>query len=178
MAVKGQFREDLLHRLRSVTLHLPPLREREGDVEELAAYFTQRICHRNDMQTKGISPDFLEMLKTYAWPGNVRELQHVLERTIISSKQASVLYPEHLPVEIRAKIARQTFHGLATLPQAGTGAKPFPTLSVFEQQLRQQYLMDLIARACGDYLEACRLSGISKSKLYQLLKVHGLRLRG
>jgi len=179
MVAKGCFREDLLHRLRSVTLHLPLLREREGDLRELATYFVERICNRNGLEPKGISPDFLEVLKAYAWPGNVRELKHVLERTIFRSREVPVLYPEHLPIEIRAKIARRTFgRQEADIPRPATaGEASFPSLQAYEKQCREKYLADLVIQARGDYLEACRLSGISKSKLYQLLKLHGQRLK-
>jgi two-component system, NtrC family, response regulator len=179
MVQEGRFREDLLHRLRSVTLHLPPLRERDGDLRELATYFVGRICERNEIGPKGISADFMEVLRAYSWPGNVRELQHVLERTVIQSKEVPVLYPEHLPVEMRAKIVSRMFHRQeAASPQNPTAPEePFPTMIEYEKQSRGQYLTELIDHARGDYRTACRLSGISKSKLYQLLKTYGKTLK-
>jgi two-component system NtrC family response regulator len=176
---EGRFREDLLHRLRSVTLHLPPLRERDGDLRKLATYFIGRICDQNEMATKGISSDFFEVLKGYSWPGNVRELQHVLERTVIYAQDIPILYPEHLPTEIRAGIAKAAFgHRGDKIPQTdGVPDQPFLKLKACEQQTQERYLTELIARAEGDYRKACRLAGISKSKLYQLLKTHRKTLK-
>ena len=176
---KGRFREDLLHRLRTISLHLPPLRERDGDLRELSTYFIGRICEQNEIQPKDLSADFLEVLKDYPWPGNIRELQHVLERTVLHSKDVPVLYPEHLPTEIRSRIAKTAFERQGEKPpqDAGTGEGPFPTLQDYERQVRERYLTELIGRARGDYREACRISGMSKSKLYELLKSHQKTLR-
>ena len=179
MVEKGRFREDLLHRLRSISIHLPPLRERDGDLQELSAYFVDRICRQNDIPKKKLSPDFLNILKSYAWPGNVRELQHVIERTVISSREIPILYPEHLPREIRAKIAKTAFNRQEAPSASQTKAtgKAYLTLKDYEDQCREKYLTDLIRNAGGDYAIACRLAGISKSKLYQLLKLHHKTLK-
>ena len=109
MVKNGHFREDLLHRLRSLSIQLPPLRERDGDVRELTTHFMAGLCDRYGMKTKGVSPDFLDALSIYAWPGNVRELQHILEQVIAKSRDVQVLYPEHLPAEIRIGAARAAF---------------------------------------------------------------------
>lgn len=173
MVKKGLFREDLLHRLRSISIHLPPLRERNGDVQKMAKYFIDRVCKKNEMETKQISLDFLEVLKSYSWPGNVRELQHTIERTIFSAREIPVLYPEHLPVDIRAKIVKTTFSRQSNEIQKESVANDnnvFMTLKEYEKQFHERYLTELISRAKGNYTEACRLSGISKSKLYQLLR--------
>jgi len=170
----GQFREDLLHRLRTISIHLPPLRERDGDLPDLLAHFVRGICRHNDIGEKGISPDFLAVLKSYDWPGNVRELQHTVERTIIAARDVPVLYPEHLPVEMRARIAKASFAGKknAASPDKTDDATPFLAMEEYEKQSRDKYLDELVFRARGSYTEACRLAGISKSKLYQLLKTH------
>ena len=169
---QGLFREDLLHRLRNISIHLPPLREREGDLQKLVMYFVGRICSRIAEETKGVSPEFLDILQSYSWPGNIRELQHVLERTIINAMDSPVLYPGHLPTEIRAEIAKTVFGRQEQDVRSATEApdKPFPTLKAYEDELREQYVEELIRCSKGNYLEACRLSGMSKSKLYQLLK--------
>ena len=171
----GRFREDLLHRLRGISLHLPPLRERNGDLRELAAYFISRICKQNDIAQKAVSSDFVEALKGYAWPGNVRELQHAMEWTVLYAGDIPILCPEHLPTDIRAGIAKAAFVSKEKKTPTAQGVfnYPLPTLKIHEQQAREQYLTDLIRLAEGDYRQACRLSGISKSRLYRLLKTHG-----
>lgn len=179
MVKQGRFREDLLHRLRNISIHLPPLREREGDLQKLVMYFIGRICKRIGTEAKGVSPEFLDILQSYAWPGNIRELQHVMERTVIQAMDSPVLYPGHLPTEIRTEIAKTVFGRpeQGVRPAAHAQEKPFPVLKDYEEQMREQYLDELIRHSRGNYQEACRLSGMSKSKLYQILKSHQKTLK-
>jgi transcriptional regulator with PAS, ATPase and Fis domain len=92
----GEFREDLLYRLRVIHIHVPPLRERRGDVRPLVQHFAER---------RGRSQDFsaaaMELLERYRWPGNVRELQNIIEHAIWQSESESI-EPEHLPLCVRA----------------------------------------------------------------------------
>jgi len=92
------FRADLFFRLRAFTIELPPLRERLADIRELTMHHLARICTQNGQEIKGVSPDCIEALESYSWPGNVRELVNTLERVIAAEPQASVLYPQHLPI--------------------------------------------------------------------------------
>lgn len=177
MVQKGSFREDLMHRLRGILIRIPPLREREGDLRELAIYFVARICDRFKIKTKGISPDFLDVLSGYPWPGNVRELIHVIEQVIAHAIDVPILYPEHLPIDIRASIARSTFDsGAEKLPQKEEiGVKktePILTLKEHKKQSAGKYLDNLIRLSGGDIKKACRLSGLPRSSLYLLLKTH------
>ena len=177
MAKQGLFREDLLHRLRSLAIHLPPLREREGDVRDLATHFVAVLCDRYKIKTKGVSPDFLDALGLYPWPGNVRELRHILEETVARSLDVSVLYRENLPAKVRIGVARASFpraeDGLEDGP-GPTAAKPEGrSLSTFKDYMRQseeRYLEELIRLSKGNIKEACNLSGMSRSKIYLLLK--------
>ncbi|RPJ00353.1 MAG: sigma-54-dependent Fis family transcriptional regulator, partial [Deltaproteobacteria bacterium] len=106
MEKEGRFRGDLLFRLRSLTIDIPPLRERGGDIRELAMYHTGRLCGRYGEGIKGFSPEFLESLMDYEWPGNVRELFQALESALAAAQQDPVLFPKHLPTNIRVKLAR------------------------------------------------------------------------
>jgi non-specific serine/threonine protein kinase len=80
---EGRFREDLYHRLAVVTLHVPPLREREGDVGRLAAHFLGRACAEYGVDAKALTPGAVAMLEAHRWPGNVRELANAMERVAI-----------------------------------------------------------------------------------------------
>ncbi|MBC7481859.1 MAG: sigma-54-dependent Fis family transcriptional regulator [Rhizobacter sp.] len=82
-AEAGSFRLDLYYRLNVITINVPPLRERGGDVELLARHFMQQFCRRFGSSVSGMDRDFVEFLHRHAWPGNVRELQNVIERAII-----------------------------------------------------------------------------------------------
>jgi two-component system response regulator HydG len=79
----GRFREDLFYRLNVVVLDVPPLREREGDIPQLAEFFLQRFARRNKRTVQGITPECMDVLNRYAWPGNVRELENAIERGVI-----------------------------------------------------------------------------------------------
>ena len=97
---QGRFRKDLFYRLRGVTIHLPPLRERREDIAELAHHFLFRYNHQLDTAVQSISPEALERLQAYHWPGNVRELQSVMREALIVSA-GPTLVPEFLPAELR-----------------------------------------------------------------------------
>ncbi|MCL7487750.1 MAG: sigma-54 dependent transcriptional regulator [Desulfobulbaceae bacterium] len=79
----GRFREDLYYRLNVVVLHMPPLRERHGDIPLLAQHFLKFYAHRNKRQVAGITPECMDLLVRYPWPGNVRELENSIERGVI-----------------------------------------------------------------------------------------------
>ena len=93
MAGRGEFRQDLLYRINTVEIHLPPLRERGDDLRLLAEHFLQSYCRKYHKPLKGISPATMNKLAKYHWPGNVRELQHCMERAVILG-ESLMLQPE------------------------------------------------------------------------------------
>ena len=97
---EGRFRKDLYYRLRGVTIHLPPLRERPEDIPELAHYFLFRFNRKLGTSVQSISPEALDLLTEYAWPGNVRELQSVIREALLRSSGV-VLLPEFLSPDLR-----------------------------------------------------------------------------
>src|SRR5437764_11277550 len=97
---EGRFRTDLYYRLKVVTVELPPLRERPGDVAELAHYFLFRYDRELGLDLRGFRPETLELLQRYAWPGNVRELQSVIKQAMLNASGHLIL-PEFVPEEVR-----------------------------------------------------------------------------
>ncbi|RLA89853.1 MAG: sigma-54-dependent Fis family transcriptional regulator [Deltaproteobacteria bacterium] len=93
---RKRFREDLYHRINVVSLSVPPLRERLGDIEPLIEHFISRFNEIHNKQVKGIAKSALQLCHLYPWPGNVRELEHVVERAVILS-QGDFIIPEVLP---------------------------------------------------------------------------------
>ncbi len=93
MTGKGGFRQDLLYRINTVEIHLPPLRERGEDLRLLAEHFLRNYCKKYHKEPKGLSPAAMNKLAKYHWPGNVRELQHCIERAVILS-ESRTLQPE------------------------------------------------------------------------------------
>ncbi|MCK6449210.1 MAG: sigma 54-interacting transcriptional regulator, partial [Planctomycetes bacterium] len=96
---RGVFREDLYHRINVVNIHIPPLRERRGDIPLLADHFLRRYARENTKEIGRISDDAMSKLVAYEWPGNVRELENSIERAIVLTR-ASELGVEDFPPEI------------------------------------------------------------------------------
>ncbi|MDA8124310.1 MAG: sigma-54 dependent transcriptional regulator [Deltaproteobacteria bacterium] len=175
MAREGAFREDLLFRMQAYAIVLPPLRRHPADIEEIAGHYVHRICLRNKAALKSFSPEFLQVLTAYDWPGNIRELVNALESALATAYREPVLYPKHLPVHIRSRLAGKAVR------KKETGALPeghLPTLrerreAAIDREERQ-YLRELMACTGGDIAESCRISGLSRVRLYVLLKKYGI----
>lgn len=187
MVRQGLFRSDLFFRLNTFTIHLPPLRDRGQDIEKLTMNFVFSICRRNHLPIKGVAPETLEALAAYPWPGNVRELKNTLERAIIADPKDPVLYPIHLPPEIRlsrirSMVSQKHEQSPAGLSRPLPGHIPFPeTLRPFKEYRRQltgeiekHYLQRLLRETGGNITQACSISQLSRSRLYDLLKLHAL----
>jgi two-component system, NtrC family, response regulator len=187
MAKKGAFREDLLFRLRSITIDIPPLREHIEDIKDLAPYFTGKICKANKSPVKDISGDCLDVLCSYDWPGNVRELINTLEVALSGSWDEPVLFAKHLPQEIRIHVARNSVHKKLADPCAPhSKKKPVPPLypnfneykdSVLSEA-EKKYFTRLMEITQGDVSQACKISGLGRTRLYVLLKKHGVSRKG
>ena len=178
MAQENRFREDLLFRLKSFTIELPPLRERSEDIRELARFHIDQFCERHGLAPKGFSPEFLDTLKAYHWPGNIRELVNTLDRALTAARFEPTLFPTHLPVNIRVRKARAALDRRAS-PDSAANIEPVRTLPKIQDfremacaQAEKHYLHDLLALCEGDIKEACRIAGISQSRLYALLQKH------
>jgi two-component system NtrC family response regulator len=179
MARKDLFRKDLLFRLRSFTIELPPLRGRTEDIPDLIAHYAAKLCERYGIEPKEFSPDFYDTLMTYPWPGNVRELIHALERALLNGRYERILFPKHLPIHIRAQIARSSVDEKGASEVRGVEApRVLPRIQEARDraiaEVEKKYLKDLIALTRGDIKEACRLSGLSRSRLYLLLKKYDI----
>jgi DNA-binding NtrC family response regulator len=176
MVRENRFRQDLLFRIRAMEITLPPLRERRQDIEEIVIKKLHELSARYAMPNKAVSQEFFKVLTAHAWPGNVRELINVLEYVLASAAGDPTLYPKHLPPEYRLS-------GLAfeqgPLPEESAfrdlaGSGELPTLLEYREKLERTYLRELLNRVGSDRKEACRLSGLSQSRLYDLLKKHDL----
>jgi len=83
MRDEGTFREDLYYRINVITIHVPSLRERRGDIELLANHFCARFNEKNRKTFRGLTPETLDLLRRHHWPGNVRELENAVERAVL-----------------------------------------------------------------------------------------------
>ncbi len=153
-ATAGKFRQDLLFRLNTVELRLPPLRERREDVPLLGTHFLGRYATRYRKPITGFAPDAMEALLKHPWPGNVRELDHTIERAVLMA-EATVVRSRDLGLDAGVD-------GAASLDQM--------SLEEVERVLIQKAL----GRAAGNVSEAAKALGLSRSALYRRIKRHGL----
>ncbi|MGA1871361.1 MAG: sigma 54-interacting transcriptional regulator [bacterium] len=184
MVSQKHFRKDLLFRLKAFVINLPPLRDRPEDLKPLAIYHMSEICKAYGIEKKEFSHDFFKMLPQYKWPGNVRELVNALERAIVAAKHEPVLFPQHLPLQIRAKMVsahvatEKNPHDIPREEEERESA--FPQLQKFRKEaiaeLENRYLRELIAHTNGDTTRASHISGLSRSRLYALLKKYNISL--
>jgi DNA-binding NtrC family response regulator len=151
---EGRFREDLLYRINTVEIHLPPLRERTEDIPRLAMHFLAASTSRYGKRLTGIDPDALQTLVDYSWPGNVRELAHVMERAVLMSTDEHNR-PDDLGLRPRGE-------GSARLEEM--------TLDEVERFLIRRAL----ARCQGNVSRAADALGLSRSALYRRLQQHGI----
>jgi two-component system NtrC family response regulator len=179
---KGLFRNDLLFRLRSITINLPSLRSRPEDIKDLVLYHTGRLCESYGMPAKGFSPEFFDSLLAYDWPGNVRELINTLDRALAAARHEPTLYPTHLPSNIRIKVARTAVlreEPVKYVVERSPGINAMlPKLRDFREnavaQAEKQYLTELMSLVDFDIREACKVSDLSQPRLYALLKKHNI----
>ncbi len=179
MIKNGRFREDLLFRIRTFAIELPPLRERREDIKEIALFHIQRLSEHYGIAVKGISPEFFQAIIAYDWPGNVRELVNTLERAIVAAHHEPTLHCIHLPAEIRIQLARSST-GRKTPVSADAPQQParLPTLRELREsgiaQLEQQYLRELMSVTGGNMEKACKTADMKRSRLYELLKKYAI----
>lgn len=151
----GTFRQDLLYRINTIELHIPPLRERGNDIQLLADYFLARYARKYKKEIRGLSRDARSKLQNYSWPGNVRELQHAIERAVILS-DGTMLRPENFMLQ--PTVSNKT----ADLEELN--------LSILEKEAIERALR----RAEGNVTRAAELLGITRFALYRKLDKLGL----
>jgi DNA-binding NtrC family response regulator len=159
----GRFREDLFYRLHVIPLHMPPLRERPGDIPLLARFFLGRMTADRGLPAHSLSPSAEEVLVSYHWPGNVRELENVMERALVLS-DSTTIEPDDIPVTGRRDVPR-------SLPLPDEDLPLNQTLASLEERL----ILRALARSKGVKAEAARLLGIKESALYYKLEKYGMK---
>ena len=147
----GRFRQDLLYRINTIELHIPPLRERSEDVVLLAEHFMNRFAGKYRKNVKGITKDAQQKLLTYHWPGNVRELQHAVERALILS-DSNLLKPDNFILQ-QPQIRKRKDKEILNL-----------------EALENQAINKALERAEGNANKAAELLGITRFALYRKIK--------
>jgi DNA-binding NtrC family response regulator len=151
----GRFREDLLYRLNTVVIHLPPLRERREDIEALAVHFLAHYAARYRKPLASFDEDARTALRTHRWPGNVRELAHSIERAVLMADPAAVsVAARHLGLQVRRADA----------------AEPMSL-----DDAERVFIEKVLAHHGGDVRLAAQQLGMSRSALYRRLQQYGVR---
>ena len=178
MVKDGAFREDLLFRLQSLAIAIPALRDRAGDIKDIASYYLAKLSDKYGPGQKGYSPEFLEAITRYEWPGNVRELIHAIENTLSESREVPTLFPIHLPTYIRSRLARasvvEDWQRLQIHEKDIGQTQSMPRLKEFMELIEKDYFQRLITMTGGDMKEICRISGIDRSNVYVRFKKYNL----
>ena len=156
----GRFREDLYYRLKVVTLRIPPLRERPGDIQEIAEHFLALFCQEHGKAPKRLSAGTLELLSRYAWPGNVRQLRNVMESAVVFSLGEEVT-PADLPIEVRES---------STLSTTGSAVQPVAGEPRTMADIERQAILETLDRTGGHRAKAADLLGIGLRTLQRKLK--------
>ncbi|HEX4476601.1 MAG TPA: sigma-54 dependent transcriptional regulator [Polyangiaceae bacterium] len=170
----GTFREDLFYRLNVVPIHLPPLRDREGDTLLLARHFIEKFDARLGKTVEGFEPDVERVLVTYPWPGNIRELENVIERAVLFC-DAPKLRLDDLPAEIRGDrpAPPSVSPAQTTTPADGLKEQVKAAMSRLEREL----IVRALEQTRGNVTHAARLLKISRKGLQLKMKELGLRER-
>lgn len=157
MVEEGSFRQDLLYRINTVEIKLPPLRERKEDVAMLADHFVQKYSKKYRKDIKGFTSDGLSKLKEYSWPGNIRELEHAVERSVIMSENESL-----------------TANDFFFLSSGKGDSGDISTNTLNLDEVEKTLIQKAIDMHDGNISKAAKDLGLTRASLYRRLEKHGL----
>lgn len=193
MIEDNEFRLDLFHRINAFEINLPPLREREGDIELLINFFIQRNTTELGNKVEGISSEAVEILKNYQWPGNVRELQSVVRRAMLMAT-GPVIVPENLSEEVFERSSETSGTGTAT--HSANSDAPLSTIDplaatvqelidegsteIYAETLKymeRQLLTTILAQTDGNQSKAASMLGITRGSLRNKIRSLGIVIK-
>ena len=169
MVRAGTFREDLYYRIHVIALHVPPLRERRGDIELLANHFRVRFSHKNRKSFDAIDPAALDLLRRHAWPGNVRELENVIERAVVLGQGDRILV-EQLPTQLRRAVESHA-------PGAGELAGRVLDLGWSLSEFSRRMIERALETTGGNVSQAARRLGLTRRTLQYRMARDGIARR-
>jgi two-component system NtrC family response regulator len=165
MVENEQFREDLFYRLNVISIRIPPIRERRGDISPLISHFISRYAVENHKAIEGVSREAMDVLMKYDYPGNVRELENAIERAVVMAR-GTLITAEDLPVHIRSTSSE----GESTY-----GSFEGESLPEMVESLERHLIADALAESDGNQSKAAELLGISERNLRYKLKKYGMK---
>jgi transcriptional regulator with PAS, ATPase and Fis domain len=154
MAAEYQFRQDLLYRINTIEIQLPPLRERLDDIVPLAEYFLEKYATKYKRTVTTLHESLIQQLRQYEWPGNIRELQHAMERAVILS-QGKTLMPKD--VFVKNPIQEQALNTGYNL-----------------EEMERNIITQAMKKCNGNITEAAKELGLSRAALYRRLEKYNI----
>lgn len=157
MVNEGKFRQDLLYRINTVEVHVPPLREREDDIQALVEYFLEVYSRKYKMPSKRLNAPTLKRLEKHAWPGNIRELQHAVERAVIMS-ESNILQPSDFFLS----------------PVEENNADKITTSNMNLEETEKMLIRKVIDKHGGNISKAAKELGLTRASLYRRIEKYGI----
>ena len=167
LITEQKFREDLYYRLNVLPIHLPPLRERKGDITLLVRHFLERIAYRLNRKVSDVTPEAMSVLKTYHWPGNIREMENLLERLVAFSTDQNTIDIQDLPNEL--VFPESDSHGGIVASSKG--------LLEARDKFEKMYILSALRKSGWNQSEAARVLKIHRNTLIKKMNSHGLSVR-
>lgn len=163
---KGTFREDLYYRLNVIPIEVPPLRERLEDIPMIVDEFLEHFCYGSGSGKKEMSPDALELFKSYDWPGNVRELKNMVERLVILTP-GKLITAEDIPDSLKKKLK---LYSQSPLFQVDS-------LKEARSYFEREFILRKLAENNGNISQTAEAIGIERSHLHKKIKAYGVEGR-
>ncbi|MCL4440662.1 MAG: sigma 54-interacting transcriptional regulator, partial [Firmicutes bacterium] len=160
MIDRGEFREDLYYRVNVVTLIIPPLRERDGDLDLLIKHFIEKFSRQFGISVDGVDEESRQLLLSHRWPGNIRELENVVERAF-NLLEGKIIKKEHLPLYLQ----NAKKHGKVQL-----GGLPR-----LIEEIEKEAILEALERCGGNKLQTAESLGISRAGLYKKMKRYNIK---
>lgn len=166
---KGNFREDLYYRLNVISINIPPLRNRPGDIPILFNFFLEKTARELGIKIKQIDPEVIDYLDGYYWPGNVRQLQNVVER-IVNIARDGMITVRHLPAEIGGMPRREP----ASIAQVVRINTERVTRKKLNAEKEREEILSLLATSGGNISQVAKELGISRNTVYRKMRCYGI----
>jgi two-component system response regulator HydG len=150
----GNFREDFFYRINVISLQVPPLRERMGDIPLLVKHFLNKYSHETTKKVDRVTPGALELLRNYDWPGNVRELENAIERAVVLSKSRTLSAEEFSFI----RPSQRKSKGLRTL-----------------REMERDYIQETLEEHDWNVTRSANILGINRVTLHKMIKRYDLK---
>ena len=162
MISDGKFRQDLYYRLNVISIRVPPLRERKGDIPPLVSFFVTKFASENDKDIENVSKEAMDIMLKYNYPGNVRELENIIQRSVVMAR-GKILTTDDLPLYIKDTKSE------GNLPiEKGIGS-----LDEAVEELERNLISEALKQSGGNQSKAAKMLGIGERNLRYKLKKYG-----